>query len=115
MKEYAAERVLNNKALTEEEQNSYTESLFESIKHINKYMVKSFGMPEKCKNALEYSQWRRFEEVIVRAKTACETGDAVSGHFANVGRHHLCLMAARRVIDDYKLTRYACYFDCTEW
>ena len=29
------DRVLN-KALTEEEQNSYTESLFESIKHINK-------------------------------------------------------------------------------
>ena len=41
------DRVLN-KALTEEEQNSYTESLFESIKHINKY-GQEFGMPEKCK------------------------------------------------------------------
>lgn len=30
------ERVLS-KALTEEEQNNYTESLFESIKHINEY------------------------------------------------------------------------------
>ena len=30
------DRVLNN-ALTEEEQNNYTESLFESIKHINEY------------------------------------------------------------------------------
>ena len=30
------DRVLS-KALTEDEQNSYTESLFESIKHINEY------------------------------------------------------------------------------
>ena len=31
-----SERVLS-KALTEDEQNSYTETLFESIKHINEY------------------------------------------------------------------------------
>lgn len=31
-----SERVLG-KALTEEEQNNYTESLFESIRHINEY------------------------------------------------------------------------------
>ena len=70
------DRVLN-KALTEEEQNSYTESLFESIKHINKY-GQEFWYAREMQNALEYSQWRRFEEVIVRAKTACEnSGNAV--------------------------------------
>ena len=38
------DRVLS-KALTEDEQNSYTESLFESIKHINEY-GESFGTQE---------------------------------------------------------------------
>ena len=48
------DRVLN-KALTEEEQNSYTESLFESIKHINKY-GQEFWYAREMQNALEYSQ-----------------------------------------------------------
>lgn len=102
------DRVLN-KALTEEQQNSYTESLFESIKHINKY-GQEFWYAREMQNALKYSQWRRFEEVIVRAKTACEnSGNAVSEHFANVGKSSPMPNGGERIIDDYKLSRYACY------
>ena len=41
----------------------------------------------ELQTALEYAQWRRFQESIVRAKTACEaSGLDVEGHFADVGK-----------------------------
>ena len=80
-----SERVLS-KALTEDEQNSYTETLFESIKHINEY-GNEFWYARELQKALEYTQWRRFEEVIERAKAACENSEnTVSEHLAYVGK-----------------------------
>lgn len=36
---------------------------------------------------LGYAQWRRFEEVIERVKTACtNTSQTVENHFADVGK-----------------------------
>lgn len=36
---------------------------------------------------LGYVQWRRFEEVIVKAKTACQnSSQVVENHFAEVGK-----------------------------
>jgi DNA-damage-inducible protein D len=47
---------------------------------------------------------------IKRAKTSCETnGDIVENHFANVGKMVQLGSGAEREIDDYALTRYACY------
>lgn len=102
------DRVLN-KALTEDEQNSYTESLFESIKHINEY-GEEFWYARELQKALEYTQWRRFEEVIGRAKVACEnSGNAKSEHFAGIGKTSPMPNGGERIIDDYELSRYACY------
>lgn len=103
-----SERVLS-KALTPEEETSYTESLFESLKHINEY-GQEFWYAREMQIALEYKQWRRFCNVIDKAKTACEgSGNIVSDHFADVGKMVNIGSGAERELDDIELSRYACY------
>jgi len=59
---------------------------------------------------LEYKQWRRFESVIEKAKESCENSNiSVIEHFANVGKLSKRANNAEVEINDYKLTRYACY------
>ncbi len=100
---------INRAHLNEEKQNSYTETLFESIKHINEY-GNEFWYARELQKALEYNQWRRFEEVIERAKNACKnSGNIISEHFANVGKSSPMPNGGERIIDDYALSRYACY------
>ena len=65
-----SERVLS-KALTPEEETNYTESLFESIRHVNEY-GEEFWYARELQIALEYKQWRRFCNGIDKAKEACE-------------------------------------------
>ena len=55
------ERVLS-KALSDEEKNNYTESLFESIRHVNKY-GQEFWYARDLQIALEYTEWRNFCKV----------------------------------------------------
>lgn len=103
-----SERVLS-KALTPEEETNYTESLFESIRHTNEY-GQEFWYARELQIALEYKQWRRFENVINKAKTACEnSGISVDEHFANVGKTINMPKNATKTVDDYELSRYACY------
>ncbi len=103
-----AEGVLSEKLMSDEE-TSYTESLFESIRHVNGY-GEDFWYARELQSALEYKQWRRFLNVIERAKQACENSEnIVSEHFANAGKSSPMPNGGVRVIDDYALSRYACY------
>lgn len=103
-----SDRVLS-KALTEEEQQNYTESLFESIKHINEY-GEEFWYARELQQALEYAKWGNFKKVIEKAKTACENSEnIVENHFAEVGKMVDIGSGAERKLDDYELSRYACY------
>ena len=64
----------------------------------------------ELQHVLGYSQWRRFNEVINRAKQACHnSGYNISDHFANVGKMVNLGSDATRKITDIHLTRYACY------
>ncbi len=59
---------------------------------------------------LGYAQWRNFENAIGKAKMSCESsGNAVSDHFAEVGKMIDLGKGAQRELTDYALTRYACY------
>ena len=87
----------------------YSEATFENIKHTNEY-GQEFWYARELQQALEYSQWRRFEETIERAKTAClQSENSIEDHFANVGKMVFIGSGAQREIDDIMLSRYACY------
>lgn len=59
---------------------------------------------------LGYSQWRNFEQVIAKAKTACtNAGHKVEDHFADISKMVDLGSGSQREVDDVALTRYACY------
>ena len=59
---------------------------------------------------LGYTQWRNFLEVMKKAMVSCESaGFTVSDHFAEVSKMIKVAKGAERKVQDYMLTRYACY------
>ena len=59
---------------------------------------------------LGYSEWRNFQNVIAKAKEACErVGASVDDHFVDVNKVIEKGKGAREEIRDIALTRYACY------
>ncbi len=92
-----------------EKDSNYTDRTFEDIKHIDENGIE-FWYARELMKILEYKQWRRFENVIDKAKQACENSNiSVFEHFANVGKLSKRANNAEVEIKDYKLTRYACY------
>lgn len=70
--------------------------MFESIRHVNEF-GQEFWYARELQIALEYKQWRCFENVIGKAKEACKNSQNKIGS------------GAARELSDIKLSRYACY------
>ncbi len=86
-----------------------TEKAFESIKHIDENDVE-FWYARKLMATLEYSKWENFIKVINKVKQSCENSNiSVFEHFPDVRKTLEMPNNAEKIIDDYKLTRYACY------
>ena len=86
-----------------------TNKLFEDIKHIDENGVE-FWYARELQIVLNYKEWRKFDGVIEKAKTACENSDInVFEHFVGADKLSKRANNARIEIKDYKLTRYACY------
>ena len=87
----------------------YTEKMFEDIKHIDNF-GNEYWKARKLQKVLEYYQWRRFENVISKAKISCQNSNInIDDHFANVGKMVDIGSNTKRETKDYKLSRYACY------
>ena len=95
------------KALTEEEQNNYTDALFESIKHINEYGLE-FWYARELSKRLEYKDFRNFELAIFKAMDACKnSGYEISDHFGETTE--MVTIAIRREMAEHNklLVEYA--------
>lgn len=82
---------------------------FDDIMHVTEDGVE-FWYARELQAVLGYSQWRRFNDAIERAKISCKTaGISTSEHFADVGKSYAMPKGGEREIGDVMLTRYACY------
>ena len=87
----------------------YSEKTFDDIKHINEE-GQEYWYARELQTVLEYKQWRNFNEAIERAKISCiNSGFDVADHFAEVSKMVVIGSGAERKLEDYMLSRYACY------
>ncbi len=87
-----------------------TEKTFEDIKHIDEN-GNEYWYARELMVALEYTKWGNFKGVITKAIQSCENSNfIVSDHFAEVGKTVPMPSGAKpKLIEDFKLSRYACY------
>ena len=82
---------------------------FEAIRHQDEdgneyWMGRELGL------ALDYPHWRNFVHVIDKAQEACDnSGHPSTNHFDEVIKMVGVGSGAKREIQDFKLSRYACY------
>nr|WP_321487603.1 BRO family protein [uncultured Draconibacterium sp.] len=69
-----------------------------------------FWFARDLQHLLGYTEWRNFNMVITKAKTACEvTDNLIADHFVDVNKTIAMPKGASKEIPDMMLTRYACY------
>ena len=86
-----------------------TEKDFESIKYTDENGV-GFWYARELMITLEYSKWENFIKVINKANQSCKNSNiSVFEHFPDIRKTLQMPNNAEKIIDDYRLTRYACY------
>ncbi|NJO62222.1 MAG: DNA-damage-inducible protein [Richelia sp. RM2_1_2] len=85
------------------------ENPFEQIRQVDAD-GNEYWLARQLRPLLGYTQWRRFEETIERAKLAClNSGYDIEDNFAKVGNLVKRKQGGGSSQSDYKLSRYACY------
>ena len=82
---------------------------FESIRQVDDE-GNEFWLARQLATVLDYSQYRHFQPVIERAKEACRnSGQEVENHIEDVLTMVDIGSGAKRQVEDFRLSRYACY------
>jgi DNA-damage-inducible protein D len=81
----------------------------EAIKHTTDEGMEYWSARE-LSSVLGYAKWENFRTAIERAMKACEThGYEASDHFPEARKMIEAGNGARREVEDFQLSRYACY------
>lgn len=82
---------------------------FEGIKHIDE-KEREYWYARELQKVLQYNKWENFEKVILKAKDSCKnSGISTDDHFPDIRKTIKMPKGAQKIINDMKLTRYACY------
>ena len=85
------------------------EKVFEDIKHIDENATE-FWYARELMHILCYKRWDKFMNVIAKAQESCiNSGNRICDHFSHVGKMVDIGSKTSRKVEDYKLSRYACY------
>lgn len=83
--------------------------VFEDIKHIDENGME-FWYARELQTILGYTKWDNFKKVISKAMVSCENaGISTSDCFTDIGKPIISGKGKVEYIEDYILTRYACY------
>ena len=84
-------------------------NIFEGIKRTDEF-GNEYWYARELMEVLNYKRWDKFKEVINKAIITCKSSNYMaSNHFSHVGKMISLGKGGQRKIDDYKLSRYACY------
>lgn len=68
-----------------------------------------FWFARDLQGLLGYTEWRKFQGVIEKAKESCKkSGNEIFNHFVNAAKKVTIGSRTERKINDIMLTRYAC-------
>lgn len=86
-------------------------SMFDEIVHTTEEGIE-YWLARELQSLLGYARWENFKNAINKAKVSCETGNAtIDDHFRDVTKI-VKTGVAHKDVEDYMLTRYACYLIC---
>ena len=92
-----------------ERKETYDNHTFEDIKHINENGIE-YWYARELMTVLHYAKWENFRKVIEKAIIACKNSEiSVKDCFLDVRKPIISGKGKEEFIEDYKLTRYACY------
>lgn len=92
-----------------EKSESYNNQTFEDIKHVDENGIEYWYARELMK-VLQYAKWENFKKVIEKAIIACENSEIPTKDcFLDIRKPIISGKGKEEFIEDYKLTRYACY------
>ena len=98
-----------NKIVNKGTNNQYTDSIFESIKHLDNY-GNEYWYARELQKVLEYKDWRNFKKVIDKATISANNSISDNKDWAvEVNKPIKTGKGKKEIIKDYKLSRYICY------
>jgi DNA-damage-inducible protein D len=82
---------------------------FEQLKSVNEHGAEYWSARD-LQPLLGYHHWRNFEKAVAKAITSCQqSGNEPDHHFARARKMIALGKGGRRDVDDYWLSRFACY------